>query len=74
MLSKVTGKFKLCDLLTETMLLVLTDLPEPFERFPVLCYMIDSLFFKMFMAECNACENDTVLHFAGNAWIITLLH
>jgi len=40
MLSKVTGIFKLCDLLTETILLVLTDLLELLERVTVLYYMI----------------------------------
>lgn len=44
MLSKVTGIFKLCDLLTETILSVLTDLLEPLERVTVLYYMIDYTF------------------------------
>lgn len=44
MLSKVTGIFKLSDLLTETILSVLTDLLEPLERVTVLYYMIDYTF------------------------------
>lgn len=44
MLSKVTGLFRLCDLLTETILVILTDLLEPLERVTDLCYRIDYTF------------------------------
>lgn len=46
MLSKVTGIFKLCDLLTRSILLVLTDLLEPLERVAILYYMIDYTFLE----------------------------
>lgn len=44
MLSKVTKVLKLCALLTETILLVLTDLLGPLDRVTVLYYMIDYTF------------------------------
>lgn len=53
------------------MLSVLSPLPEPLERVPVLYYMMDYAFvqnvYECNVNECNSCENDTVLYLIGKA-------